>query len=220
MGLQRRLIYKHLYTAVGLMVAACGGGGDSQPGPDAGVPDGMAALAGLALSGIVADLGFSPEQLAYTADTPLLRETTTVTATATSPETTVTIAGMPAASGEPSAPLALGLGQTHIDIVVSHPSGQQRTYRVTVERAAALTQYAYGKASNTGALDQLGTSVSRSGDTLAVSATGEDSASAGVDGEQADDDAALSGAFYIFHWIGETRVRGELLAALPAMPRP
>lgn len=60
-------------------------------------------------------------------------------------------------------------------------------------------QEAYVKASNTGANDYFGTSVALAGDTLAVGAWLEASASTGVSGDQADDSAPESGAVYIFH---------------------
>jgi FG-GAP repeat len=55
------------------------------------------------------------------------------------------------------------------------------------------------KASNTSAGDLFGRSVALSGDTLAVAAPGEDSATQGVGGNQDDDSALYSGVVYIFH---------------------
>ena len=60
------------------------------------------------------------------------------------------------------------------------------------------TQQAYLKASNTDANDQFGTSVSVSGDTLAVGANGEASKSTGVNGDQVDNSASYAGAVYVF----------------------
>src|SRR5690606_34393161 len=57
---------------------------------------------------------------------------------------------------------------------------------------------AYIKASNTGEGDQFGSSVSLSGDTLAVGASSEASAVTGVGGDQADNSASYSGAVYVF----------------------
>jgi hypothetical protein len=57
---------------------------------------------------------------------------------------------------------------------------------------------AYLKASNTGADDTFST-VALSGDTLAVGASLEDSASTGVGGAQADESSANAGAVYVFH---------------------
>ena len=65
---------------------------------------------------------------------------------------------------------------------------------------AAWTQQAYVKASNTGAGDQFGSSVSLSGDgdILAVGAIGESSAATGIGGNQADNTAPDAGAVYAF----------------------
>jgi hypothetical protein len=66
----------------------------------------------------------------------------------------------------------------------------------------AWQQEAYLKASNTGAFDTFGLSVSLSGDTLAVGAFREDSAAQGVDGNQDDNAAPDSGAVYVFRRSG------------------
>ena len=72
----------------------------------------------------------------------------------------------------------------------------------------AWSQHSYIKASNTGRKgagddvdgDQFGFSISLSGDggTLAVGAVSEDSNATGINGAQADDSAASSGAVYLF----------------------
>jgi hypothetical protein len=63
-------------------------------------------------------------------------------------------------------------------------------------------QEAYLKASNTGVDDSFGEDLALSGDTLAVGAQGEDSASRGVDGDQDDDSVQDSGAVYVFRRAG------------------
>ncbi|MFN0010962.1 MAG: FG-GAP repeat protein, partial [Phycisphaerales bacterium] len=59
-------------------------------------------------------------------------------------------------------------------------------------------QQAYLKASNTGGADNFGYSVAVSGDTVVVGANGEDSNATGVNGDQASNSAADSGAAYVF----------------------
>jgi hypothetical protein len=66
------------------------------------------------------------------------------------------------------------------------------------------TQQAYIKASNTGAGDNFGWSVSLSGDTLSVGAAQEDSNATGINGDQADNSAVDSGAVYVFTRTGTT----------------
>jgi hypothetical protein len=69
---------------------------------------------------------------------------------------------------------------------------------VFVRNGTNWTQQAYLKASNTGAYDQFGCSVSVSGDTLVVGAWDESSSATGVNGDQSDDSALASGAAYVF----------------------
>jgi hypothetical protein len=66
------------------------------------------------------------------------------------------------------------------------------------------TQQAYVKASNTGADDHFGESLSLSadGNTLAVGATGEDSHATGIGGDQTDNTKNASGAVYVFTRVG------------------
>ena len=60
------------------------------------------------------------------------------------------------------------------------------------------SQQAYVKSSNPGQTDFFGSSVALSGDTLAVGATFESSDATGVDGDGTNDNAASSGAAYVF----------------------
>jgi hypothetical protein len=75
---------------------------------------------------------------------------------------------------------------------------------VFVRSGATWQQQAYLKASNVDASDFFGTAVALSGDTLAVAATGEDSAAQGVGGAQADNSLTGSGAVYVFRRSGAT----------------
>ena len=71
---------------------------------------------------------------------------------------------------------------------------------VLTRSAGIWSQQAYVKASNTGAVDLFGASVSLSGDgnILAVGAIGESSAAVGIGGNQADNSAADAGAVYVY----------------------
>jgi hypothetical protein len=68
------------------------------------------------------------------------------------------------------------------------------------------SQQAYVKASNTGADDHFGISVTLSGDgnTLAVGADGEDSNATGINGDQSNNAASNAGAVYVFTRSGGT----------------
>jgi len=59
-------------------------------------------------------------------------------------------------------------------------------------------QLAYLKATNTASLDEFGSSVAISGDTLAVGAWGEDGGAGGIDGDQADNSVRDAGAVYLY----------------------
>ncbi len=69
---------------------------------------------------------------------------------------------------------------------------------VFVRDGGVWGQQAYLKASDTGASDAFGFSVAVSGDTVVVGAFGEDSNATGVNGNQANNSAAESGAAYIY----------------------
>lgn len=74
-------------------------------------------------------------------------------------------------------------------------------YPITVDPVA---QQAYLKASNTDAGDFFGRSVAISGDTVVVGAYAEDSATIGVNGNEANNGAPDSGAAYVFVRTGTT----------------
>jgi uncharacterized repeat protein (TIGR02543 family) len=69
---------------------------------------------------------------------------------------------------------------------------------VFVRSGTTWTQQAYLKASNTGADDWFGHSVSVDGDTVVVGARAEDSNATGVDGDQSDNSVFDSGSAYVF----------------------
>lgn len=75
---------------------------------------------------------------------------------------------------------------------------------VFVRDGASWTQQAYLKASNTGAGDNFGRSVSLCGDTLVVGAWEDDSGATGVDGDGSDNSVSASGAAYVFERVGTT----------------
>ena len=75
---------------------------------------------------------------------------------------------------------------------------------VFTRSGATWSQQAYLKASNTDAGDYFGYSVAVSGDTLVVGAFGEASNASGVDGNQSDNSAYISGAAYVFTRSGTT----------------
>jgi hypothetical protein len=173
-----------------------------------------ASLASLAVSGAAAPIQLVPGTTAYGARVPLAQESATVTATVATPGDTLAIAGAAVDSGVPSAPLALGLGENPIDIVVENSHGWRRTYRLTVRRAAEIVQVAYIKAADGSSQRLFGLSVALSGDTLAVGGHYEDLAyAAGADyGTRGDNEDELGrGEAYVFQrsagaWQQEARL--------------
>jgi len=75
---------------------------------------------------------------------------------------------------------------------------------VYVRSGGVWTQQAYLKASNAEQNDLFGSSVAISGDTIVVGAPRESSNATGVNGDQADNSAGLSGAAYVFVRNGAT----------------
>lgn len=75
-------------------------------------------------------------------------------------------------------------------------------------RGTTWAQQAYLKASNTEATDFFGNAVAISGGTLAVGAQYEDSKATGVNGDQADNSARISGAAYVYYF-SEPKIRVE-----------
>jgi trimeric autotransporter adhesin len=69
---------------------------------------------------------------------------------------------------------------------------------VFVRSESKWSQQAYLKASNTDAEDYFGHLVAIAGETIVVTATGEDSAASGVNGNDDDNSAEYAGAAYVF----------------------
>ncbi len=97
-----------------------------------------ATLANLTISAAPLFPLFSPNQLAYNASVNNSILSTTVTATANDPGARISINGATTSSGVPSAPIALAVGPTLINVVVVAQNGFLRTYTVIVNRAACL----------------------------------------------------------------------------------
>jgi len=96
------------------------------------------------------------------------------------------------------------------DASTTRLAGSREYVRIVVDDVGAIypltiapiAQQAYLKASNTGAVDEFGFSVAVSGDTVVVGALFEDSNATGVNGNEADNGAADSGAAYVFGRVG------------------
>jgi FG-GAP repeat len=102
------------------------------------------------------------------------------------------------AGGENSA--ASGVNGNQAD----NSKGDAGAAYVFTRNGSTWSQQAYLKASNPDVFDRFGDSVAVSGDTVVVAASGEDSAVAGVNGNQADNTKSDAGAAYVFIRTGST----------------
>lgn len=108
----------------------------------------------------------------------------------------IEINGVELAPGAPWRSDVLSFGENAFAVTLNARNGRSTRYEVIAERAGA--EEAFIKAMYPETNDTFGYSVALSGDTLAVGATSEDSAIAGVNGDQTNNAAAESGAVYVF----------------------
>ena len=183
-----------------LILGACSNSNDPFV-PTPPPPSGDATLNALSLSAGELSPAFQAGTTAYTTTLGFLNRDVSVTASINDLGATATVNGSPLTSGQPSDLLPLADGANAIDIAVTAADGSVNTYTITVTRESAneFAQSAYIKASNTDASDSFGgNSVSLDGDTLVVGSRREDSASTGINGDEADNTAVDSGAVYVF----------------------
>ncbi|MEO6097237.1 MAG: cadherin-like beta sandwich domain-containing protein [Fibrobacteria bacterium] len=102
----------------------------------AGEASGNNALSALVLSAGILSPAFATATPAYSAAVGNAVASVNVTATLADTTASVSIQSAPAASGKPSAAIALGLGAQVIPIIVTAQNGQTRSYSVTVTRQA------------------------------------------------------------------------------------
>ncbi|MDF1859416.1 MAG: FG-GAP repeat protein [Verrucomicrobiales bacterium] len=95
-----------------------------------------------------------------------------------------------------SRPVSARMRTTGDGTVTFEVDDDHARYPLTID--PTITQQAYLKASNTGASDHFGWSVSISGDTAVVGAPHEQSNATGVNGDQSNNSADRSGAAYVF----------------------
>ncbi|MBE0560881.1 MAG: cadherin-like beta sandwich domain-containing protein [Ochrobactrum anthropi] len=97
-----------------------------------------ATLAGLVPSVGSLDPAFDKETLSYSLNVENTVESITFAPTVSEPSARVTVAGSSIASGSSSAPIGLTIGANTVSIVVTAPSGANRSYTVVVNRAAMV----------------------------------------------------------------------------------
>lgn len=181
-----------LGSLLALSLVSCGGQ-DSSPVSSSGpVVSNPASLTALTLSGGRLNPAFDPSVTNYST---MFIGTNSLTLTPTAPNQTITVNGVPVASGSPSAPIALPPGSSTITILVTSSTGQTQAYIIAAHQ---LAQESYVKASNIGAGDEFGRVIAIDGNTLVVGAPLEDSDATG----QSNNTAVNSGAVYVFTRTG------------------
>lgn len=147
---------------------------------------------------------FSPQTLSYTLMMPLAIDTLSFTASSLTADTFV-IDGQATADSTPSTPAAHPVGISTSTVRIAGPGVLDRTYTVTITRAA----YTYLKPSlNTTNAQCFGASVDLSGNTLMVGARCTEATAGGGSG----------GAVYFFERVVNTwTLRGSFRAATPGV---
>jgi uncharacterized protein YhjY with autotransporter beta-barrel domain len=102
-----------------------------------------AASADATLAGLIPSVGsldptFDKETLSYSLNVENTVESVTFAPTVSEPSARITVAGGSVASGSSSAPIGLTIGANTVSIVVTAPSGANRSYTVVVNRAAMV----------------------------------------------------------------------------------
>ena len=160
------------------------------------------SLLGLVLgAGDTLSPAFSPSTTTYTVTLLPGEASMRMTPTVVWPtRARITIDGILVAPGATTV-VPIGLSPTVVEVVVTTETGATRRYAFAVLRRSV-----YVKGSNAEAGDGFGLSVSLSGDgnRLAVGALYEGSSATGVDGDESDNNALLSGAVYVFSREGAT----------------
>ena len=178
---------------------ACGGGGGGTGAPAPPALSANANLSSLDLGSVELDQIFQPTQTDYTAGVGFLVASVHLNASSEDSDAIVRVNGTPI--GTAGIDVSLAEGSNTIQIEVTAEDGfttMLYTLTITRETIAQFTHAAYIKASNTEASDQFGLSVALSGDTLAVGARFEASATTGIDGDQGDNSVFRAGAVYVF----------------------
>jgi hypothetical protein len=144
---------------------------------------------------------FDREVTEYTLQVSGLVQAVLWEARAVHPEARVRIDDVEVMRGQLSTPTPVGDTGATVEIVVMAPSGNSRTYTVTITNTASVAQKLYVKPYSVRLADTFGWSVAVSGDTLAVGASLEDTG--GQD----------SGAVYVFRRMGASWVQDAMLKA-------
>ncbi len=146
-----RLLPAILGLICSLLLVACGGGGGDNDRPSSD-----ANLVSLLVEDGVLDPAFASAVTQYRADVSGGTTETRITAVLSDSRSRLTINGVAASNNVPSNPIALAVGTTNVDVVVSAQDGTTRTYRVAIVRPVPNNDAELADlALSAGPLDQL-----------------------------------------------------------------
>jgi hypothetical protein len=173
----------------------------------------FARLSDLVLSVGSLDATFDPAGLSPAGSVGFLAGSVSVTPTAALAGSTITVAGVPVASGEASAPIVLAEGANPIAIVVSAPGATTQAYTLTISRQSAAAFIASAQQvplpdSSPLIGDGFGASVALAGDTLVVGVPTEGSNAGGT-----ADAAPDSGGVFVYVRNGASWTQQAFLKA-------
>jgi hypothetical protein len=127
---------RYFFLFVVGFLAACGGGGGGGNGDR---PSSNANLTSLLIEAAILDPTFASSITRYDASVTGGTLETRVTAITTDRRARLTINGVSVPSGTPSNPIALPVGETDVDVVVTAEDGTRRTYAVRITRPVPNT---------------------------------------------------------------------------------
>jgi len=156
-------------------------------------------LLGLELSAGALSPAFAPSELVYQVKIPLLQQTLDLTARAAD-SVEIEINGQKVANAAPWNTGALNLGEHTIALTLKGANGLNARYEVIIQRSGAEEARLQARAGE--ADDSFGWAVALHGDTLVVSASGDDSAAGDVNGDETNNGATESGAAHVFVLTG------------------
>lgn len=199
----RKLASGYLISVLTLFsLAGCGGSSYAPAAPPPPPPlSNDATLADLSVSAAEFDQLFTPTIYSYTATSPPLASSTTVSATLNDSTASMTVNSVELLPGATSESIPLVVGPNTITVTVTAEDGvtvQNYTIDIGRQDSSGLEQRTYIKSPATGDDDRFGHSIAMSGNTLVITATYEDSAATGIDGDPTDDSALNAGAAYVF----------------------
>jgi trimeric autotransporter adhesin len=165
-------------------------------------------LSALTAAGGELSPAFTPAVREYRVRLPLAKQQLALSLTA--PEgVRIEVNGSEAPAGSAWTSPLLALGESLYQLRLTSSFGVISEYTLKVERTGMQT--AYLKAGRSDRVDCFGSDLAVWGDTIVVGSVFEDSAAAGIDGDQSNNEKTDSGAAYVFVRSGDSWVQQAFL---------